>query len=48
MVRLVGSKLNQLSVPGILGVLTLKLKSERPIKPCAPGLDGRCLAIARN
>lgn len=45
LVRLVGRELNQLSVPGILGAPTLKLRREMAIKPCAPGLDGRLLQL---
>lgn len=45
-VQLVGRESNQLSVPGILGVSTLR--SEVAVPPCAPGPDGRLLTTARN
>lgn len=48
LVQLGGRELNQLSVPDILGVPTLKIRSEMAIKSCPPGLGSRVLAISRN
>lgn len=46
LVQLVGRELDQLSVPGILGVPTLNIRRETAITSCPPGLGSRVLAVS--